>query len=250
MAKKRELTSREKSEKIHFDEMAKLYDENYTYNTAFTQYKIQKKLAILFSNVDRNKKFKILEIGAGTGEYTQHLAQLFPKAQITAIDISPKILEVAKAKCKKYRNIRYQTASVYELPYADQEFDFVCGFYILHHLNLEVSLREVHRVLKKDAEALFYEPNILNPVVFAIKEFAPLKKLAGDSPDEWAINPLSLHSTAPWFSDVTCQTTEFIAVPSSLPFSVAVLLDKVFGVIGKLPFINLLGGSVSIKMTK
>jgi len=40
----------------------------------------------------------ILEIGCGTGNYTQILRQLFPKAKITALDFSSTMINEAKAK--------------------------------------------------------------------------------------------------------------------------------------------------------
>ena len=50
----------------------------------------------------------ILEIGCGTGYFTQILATLFPQAQIVATDISPAMLETAKKKLCNYPNICYK----------------------------------------------------------------------------------------------------------------------------------------------
>jgi len=250
MRSKQSLTSREISEMNHFDVMAQAYDTNYTYDVPFTQYKIQKKIKQLFASYDKNKVFSILEIGAGTGEYTQYLAELFPNAKITAIDISPKILAVAKKKCKRFKNVTFQVASAYDLPYKSKSFDIICGFYILHHLDLKATLKEMHRLLKPKAEALFYEPNLLNPVVLAIKSLPFLKKMVGDSPEEWAINSIQLEDTCQPFKSLKWETTEFVILPSSLALETAVRLDAFFSLLGRAPLLNLVGGSVCLRFKK
>jgi ubiquinone/menaquinone biosynthesis C-methylase UbiE len=250
MTKKAALNPNEKSERQHFDKLAKRYDKNYTYNSGFTQYKIQKKLNILFEEVSKKKKLKILELGAGTGEYTQHLATLFPNAEISAIDISPKILAIAKKKCRQYRNVSFKVASAYSLPYKEKSFDIVCGFYILHHLEQKKTMREIYRVLKPEGQSFFYEPNILNPAVLAIKSIPALKERAGDSPEEWGINPLGLNKYEVLFEQVNWQTSEFIIAPAGMNEKLAIQLDEFFSWLGKLPILRWLGGSVAIKITK
>lgn len=250
MRKNKLIKSNELSEQLHFDLMAKKYDSNYTYDTPFTQYKIQKKLNFLFKKVGKNKKLKILEIGAGTGEYTQQLAQLFPKSEIVAIDISPKILKVAKEKCKKFDNVSFKVASVYDLPYKKDHFDIVCGFYILHHVDLKTSLKEIYRVLKTKGLAIFYEPNILNPLVFIIKNNSWLKKKVGDSPEEKAINPLNFGKKSSLFSKYSWSTSEFIFNSNTIPLGLAIFIDKATFFLSFVPGINLLGGSVAIKLIK
>lgn len=250
MSANRQLTAREKSEIHHFDEMAQKYDTNYTYNTPFTQYKIQKKLKIMFKDYDKNAKLNILEIGAGTGEYTQYLAGLFPNAKITATDISPKILDVAKVKCKDFKNVSFKVASAYELPFKEETFDMVCGFYILHHIDTEPTLKEMHRVLKSGGTALFYEPNILNPMVLAVKSIPFIKKRVGDSPEEWAMNPAKLMFNFNPFRKFKWKTSEFILIPSFIPLKLAVSIDKVTTAIGNLPAINYHGGSVFLNFIK
>ncbi len=247
---KTNMQVQEKSEKYHFNEMAKVYDSNYTYNTPFTRYKIQKKITNLLGSEKRKQKMSILEIGAGTGEYTQYLAKLFPNAEIVAIDISPKILDVAAKKCKKYSNIKFKAASVYDLPFKKNSFDLVCGFYILHHLNVLDALREIHRVLKPDSNALFYEPNILNPIVFLIKSIPFFKKKAGDSPGEWAINPLQLSSNHHPFTSFNWKSTEFAIFPTFISLRLSVLLDEILDKIGSIGFLNFFGGSVALRLRK
>lgn len=47
----------------------------------------------------------ILEVGCGTGYVTKRLARIYPQAQITAIDIAPAILEVARERLVDVSNV-------------------------------------------------------------------------------------------------------------------------------------------------
>ena len=192
---KSDLLKRNKNELNHFNKMAKVYDENYGYNDKFTQYKIDKKCKILLEIVEKNTINDpkiILEIGCGTGEYTKRLAKLFLNSIVIASDISENILSVTKKKCKKFNNIKYEVIDAYNLKKYNNKIDIVCGFYVLHHLNIKRSIEQILSALKKNGLLFFYEPNILNPIVYLIKSNGWIKKMVGDSPDEWAINPLTI----------------------------------------------------------
>ena len=48
--------------------------------------------------------------------------------------------------------------SAHSLPLPDASVDVIFGISILHHLDLEIASREVHRVLKEGGRAIFLEP--------------------------------------------------------------------------------------------
>ena len=52
----------------------------------------------------------ILEIGCGTGFLTELLARDYPLAQITATDIAPEMIFVAREKLAAFSNINYFVA--------------------------------------------------------------------------------------------------------------------------------------------
>jgi hypothetical protein len=111
-------------------------------------------------------------------------------------------------------------------------------------------MREIYRVMKPNTSALFYEPNILNPIVFLIKSVPILKKLAGDSPGEWAINPIHLSSNHYPFESFDWKSSEFAIFPSFIPLNLSIIFDKILDKIGTNSFLNFFGGSVALKLRK
>ena len=110
---------------------------------------------------------RVLEVGCGTGYFTRELARLGP--DVTAIDVSPELLEIAKANCSM-PNVRYEIQDASALSYSDAMFDSVVGSSVLHHLEIKEALQEIYRVLKPGGAICFTEPNMLNPQIVDTKE--------------------------------------------------------------------------------
>ena len=125
----------------------------------------------------------VLELGCGTGSFTRELAR--SGADIIAIDVSPELLEIAKADCSA-PNVQFQIQNAYALGYAEGVFDSVVGSSVLHHLEVEKALRDIYRVLKPGGTIYFTEPNMLNPQIAVQKNVPWVKRKLGDSPDETA----------------------------------------------------------------
>jgi len=126
---------------------------------------------------------KVLEIGCGTGEFTKRIAQT--GADITAIDISTDLLEVARSGIPNV-NVGFHVQNVEKLDFEDGSFDIVVGSSILHHLNLNPALKEVYRVLKNGGMVILTEPNMLNPQIWLERKITFIRKLTNNSPDETA----------------------------------------------------------------
>lgn len=94
----------------------------------------------------------VLEAGCGTGAQTVIVASQNPQCQFLSIDISEDSLAKAKesADRARIRNVKFQVADVFDLPFSDESFDhaFIC--FLLEHLREPVdSLKSLKRVLKK-----------------------------------------------------------------------------------------------------
>ena len=97
----------------------------------------------------------VLDAGAGTGRYALKLARR--GAHVTAIDSCPEMLAVAKENARRLKlNIDFQLASLQDqLPFDASEFDLVlCALVLTHMPNLADTVKEFHRVCKKEGYLL------------------------------------------------------------------------------------------------
>ena len=84
---------------------------------------------------------RILDAGCGTGSGTDYLIHLNPEAEVTAIDLSEKALEVAKERCKRSgvienhaKPVEFFQMKLEEATQLEGEFDFINCVGVLHHL--------------------------------------------------------------------------------------------------------------------
>jgi len=102
------------------------------------------------------KRGKALDICCGAGTNALYLAE--KGFQVTGIDISPKAVEYAKEKARKANaRTQFQVQNFLNLPFEDEEFDFVFDMGCFHHVKVKdrsTFIRGVHRVLKKGGSYL------------------------------------------------------------------------------------------------
>ena len=95
---------------------------------------------------------KILDVGCGPGNLDLMIAGILGEGSIYGIDISPKMIEIARKKAKgRGYDIDYRVGSSTELPYKSDEFDVVFTCLMYHHLNYEEknqTLKEICGTLK------------------------------------------------------------------------------------------------------
>ncbi len=95
----------------------------------------------------------VLDAGAGTGRYALKLAR--HGATVIAIDNCPEMIAVAKVNAYKSKlDIDFHQVSLEEqLPFNAGKFDLVLSALVLSHiLNLTDTVKEFHRVCKKEEE--------------------------------------------------------------------------------------------------
>ena len=189
----------------------------------------------------------VLELGCGTGSFTQELAR--SGADVVAIDVSPELLEIAKANSSA-SNVRYEIQNAYDLKYAGAIFDSVVGSSVLHHLEIEAALRQVYRVLKPGGAIYFTEPNMLNPQIAIQKNIPWIKQHLGDSPDETAFFrwPLRRLLEKTGYRNVRIDPFDFLH-----PKTPVALIGRVisFGrFLEKTPVISEIAGSLYIRAIK
>lgn len=145
--------------------------------------KVRWKRRVKLLSAELNDHDRVLELGCGTGYFTKELAKL--NINITAIDISPELIEEARKEVKT-GNVVFEVRNAYQTDYPDNLFDAVLGSSVLHHLDIEKAIAEMYRVLKPGGHIAFTEPNMMNPQIALQKNIPWLKRKLGDSPDETA----------------------------------------------------------------
>jgi SAM-dependent methyltransferase len=101
----------------------------------------------------------VLDLGCGSGEKTLLLARR--GAKVIGLDVSSDLIRLAERRLALNNLAGAATlivGSAHELPIATSTLDVVFGVAVLHHLDLALASREVHRVLKPGGRAIFQEP--------------------------------------------------------------------------------------------
>ncbi|CAA9280824.1 hypothetical protein AVDCRST_MAG92-3523 [uncultured Coleofasciculus sp.] len=88
----------------------------------------------LMKRLGLNGRSEVVDIGAGTGQFTLAVASVC--ARVVAVDVSPVMLEVLKAKISASRLLNVEVVQSGFLTYEHQgrQADFVYSRYALHHL--------------------------------------------------------------------------------------------------------------------
>ena len=96
-----------------------------------------------------------LDIGCGTGAFSRLLAAR--SKRVLAIDLSPNMIGVAKARSQKFSNIEFQVADVLKMDLPSDHFDSIVSIATLHHLPMEETLLKIKRALKTDGTLIILD---------------------------------------------------------------------------------------------
>lgn len=106
---------------------------------------------------------RLLEIGCGMGTDLLQFAR--GGAQVTGVDLTPRSVEISKARFRLYgMRADFLVTDGERLPFADESFDVVYSNGVLHHTpGTARAIREVHRVLRRGgtAKVMLYHRNSL-----------------------------------------------------------------------------------------
>jgi 2-polyprenyl-3-methyl-5-hydroxy-6-metoxy-1,4-benzoquinol methylase len=127
----------------------------------------------------------VLDMGCGDGENSALLAKL--GAQVTGIDLSPKAIDLARAKAVVSgveENVRFVCSPLETVDLLPNSFDLIWGNAILHHLieNLEVVFQRLTLWAKAGALMVFAEPVNFNRTLRQCRFHLPIRTDA--TPDE------------------------------------------------------------------
>lgn len=144
------LTPEPRAVRRAFGNAADTYDD-----AAVLQAEVGKRLLERLELV-RLQPAAVLDAGAGTGATTRALMRQYPKARVTAVDISPEMLRRARRRAPFLRRLPVACADAQALPFADNSFDLVFSNLMLQWVgDLDRALREFQRILRDGGVLMF-----------------------------------------------------------------------------------------------
>lgn len=109
-----------------------------------------------------NKNSKVLEVGCGTGVFTEAIKKI--SNNLIATDISKNMIVEAK---KRNPDVEFREADIEKLPFNDQEFDIVVAINSFSYVyNKEKGIKEIYRILKKSGKFILIDMNFLSPIYY------------------------------------------------------------------------------------
>lgn len=175
--------------------------------------------ADLVPRVALRRPSNVLEIAAGTGAVTRHLARTLSSAcAITATDLNQAMLDQG-ATVRITRPIERQKADAHQLPFADETFDVVvCQFGVMFFTDKPRAFAEVRRVLRPGGTFLFNVWGRIEQNEFAATIAESLQAPFGNDPPRFLERiPHGYHDTAVIAQDLArgnfTRTPTFATVP-------------------------------------
>ena len=107
------------------------------------------------SDPAETSSLKILDAACGTGDVTFRMHEMLPNAQVTGIDLSEGMLDIARKKLAMMPKAERELMAFVKgdslcLPFQDEEFNMITVAYgVRNFSNLTQGLKEMRRVLKR-----------------------------------------------------------------------------------------------------
>lgn len=103
----------------------------------------------VLAELEKEPFYDLLDCGCGTAPMLTLLHEKYPEKHLTGIDITPKMIEAARAK--QMDNVELLVGDCENLPFDDNSFDAVICCQSFHHYpNVQGFFNSVYRVLRPD----------------------------------------------------------------------------------------------------
>lgn len=242
---------REHIEEAHFDRLAGKEGEIWWGSaTAAGAERLRRRALLVASELEGIGDPVVLELGCGTGAFSQFILEVLPELCLRGIDISPNSVEVAAERLQQYANAVFERGSALQLDRLDDSVDAVVGNSVLHHLPLQKCVGEAFRVLKPGGRIWFSEPNMMNPQIAVEKNVKFIGRMLQNTPDETAFFrwPLAGVLCDAGFKQVKVSPFDFLHPAVPKPFMR--LVDGMGKVLERVPLVREIAGSLIITAEK
>tara|TARA_B110000014_G_scaffold252201_1_gene230317 strand:- start:1023 stop:1712 length:690 start_codon:yes stop_codon:yes gene_type:complete len=119
------------------------------------------KLKSLFPSLS-NKPLHLLDFGCGIGNLYGHLADFFPQATYTGVDLSKESILKARSRFPGDTNFQYYDAPDWETP----KYDLIFASGVFHHIphaDHAVLIEKLSSLLNQGGRLIIWEHNPINP---------------------------------------------------------------------------------------
>jgi ubiquinone/menaquinone biosynthesis C-methylase UbiE len=123
---------------------------------------------------------EVLEYGCG--EKIEVIEGSFECKNFVAIDISEVAVEKCRKKYKGVDKVQFEVMNAEQLLFQDAKFDLIYGSGIIHHLDIDLSMKEISRCLKNGGSAVFFEPLGHNPFINFYRKLTPKARSQDEHP--------------------------------------------------------------------
>ena len=105
-----------------------------------------------------NDSQKVLDVGCGPGHISAQIANMYPKIEVTGIDISKQRIKDGLEYCNRHKNLELKCEDAIKLPFKDNTFDFVFARFVLEYIKEpQKAVDEMVRVCKKGGRILIQD---------------------------------------------------------------------------------------------
>lgn len=123
---------------------------------------------------------RVLDYGCFEGQAIPRYLERGPRS-IVGIDISESGIRKAEEDYGEFAE--FYVADAHSLPqFEGGSFDLIVGTAILHHLDLDLAIAEIHRLLRPGGSALFMEPLGTNPLGSVWRALTPSARTVDEAP--------------------------------------------------------------------
>jgi dolichol-phosphate mannosyltransferase len=190
---------------------------------------------------------KILELGAGSGLWTEHLTEaLRGENPITAAVFNPEMLRSTQSSLPNTEFLH--VARLADLPEAS--FDYVIGTVILCHDLYPQTLAAIYRLLKPGGQLLFFEANYWNPQVLLKNLIRPLGRWSGDAACHVGMRKYELMKRASHQGFTNIEIIPYDIIHPRLPQAALASIQSASFLLEQAPIVRDLCGTLYIWLTK
>ena len=101
---------------------------------------------------------RVLDVGTGPGRLPVEIARRSPQLWVTGLDVSPRMVEAARAAVEPGQQVTAEVGDVAALPYPDGSVDLIVSTLSQHHWpDLAAAVRELARVLAPGGRIWIYD---------------------------------------------------------------------------------------------